>query len=422
MSGKLKKEIRLIHTDPSNNNNKYWYGLWHEDGTFISKFGRVGYDGQEKNYGVQGEDFILKKQREKEKKGYTPLRTIQNEQTNTSTTVVQDLGSIVRSQIKVGSPELSKLIERLVKANIHTIVASTSITYNATTGLFQTPLGVVTLDGINDARVLLNQLKDQYDQRNQNEITKTFGQYIRLIPHNFGMKIRLDDIITDGFFGKESDILDSLKVSYETLVNTPAVSKDGSKPKTTQQVFDVSLDLLKDPKEHKRIVDKYFATRKDQHVCRHLKPKNIYTLRIGPVWNAFEAKGKSLDNHRELWHGTRTPNLLSILKGGLKISPPNSVSKAGALFGRGLYFAIDSTKSLNYSYGYWTGGGSDSNCFMFLADVALGKYYHPKYGQSIPSGYDSSWARAHEAGVRNDEIITRNEHQCNLKYLLEFST
>ena len=89
----------------------------------------------------------------------------------------------------------------------------------------------------------------------------------------------------------------------------------------------------------------------------------------------------------------------------------------------GQSFANASTKSLNYAYGYWGGGGvRDENCFMFLADVAMGKHYVPKYGEQLPkAGYDSTWAKKNESGVQNDELIVYNTAQICPRYLIEFA-
>jgi len=58
---------------------------------------------------------------------------------------------------------------------------------------------------------------------------------------------------------------------------------------------------------------------------------------------------------------------------------------------------------------------------MFLADVAMGKYYTPSSsGYGLPkAGYDSTWAKAGTC-VMNHEMIVYNVNQCNLTYLVEF--
>ena len=49
-----------------------------------------------------------------------------------------------------------------------------------------------------------------------------------------------------------------------------------------------------------------------------------------------------------LIHGTRNPNIFSILKGGLILRPTNAVI-SGAVYGEGIYHSAHINKSLNYT-------------------------------------------------------------------------
>ena len=59
---------------------------------------------------------------------------------------------------------------------------------------------------------------------------------------------------------------------------------------------------------------------------------------------------------------------------------------------------------------------------MFLCDVMMGKSYIPgtKGCTSIPSGYDSIFAKAGQSGVMNNEMMVP-VNQSRIKYLIEFS-
>jgi poly [ADP-ribose] polymerase len=87
-----------------------------------------------------------------------------------------------------------------------------------------------------------------------------------------------------------------------------------------------------------------------------------------------------------------------------------------------MYFAPSSTKSLNYAEGYWGGGSRTQSMFMFLNDVAVGKDYTPAgtHEQLPKAGYDSTWAKAKQSGVYNDEVIVYTTDQCNPTFLCEF--
>ena len=69
-----------------------------------------------------------------------------------------------------------------------------------------------------------------------------------------------------------------------------------------EKVFELELTLV-DGKQLRRIEDKYHKTRKDMHVCSHLKVKKAFAVRIGTMATAFET-GKKVGNVHELWHGS----------------------------------------------------------------------------------------------------------------------
>jgi poly [ADP-ribose] polymerase 2/3/4 len=92
------------------------------------------------------------------------------------------------------------------------------------------------------------------------------------------------------------------------------------------------------------------------------------------------------------------------------------------MFGNGLYFSDQSTKSLNYSYGYWN-GVREPNCFMFIADVAMGNASTPSgpTRNNPPAGHDSYFAQANKSGVQNNEMIVFRTSQVQLRWLIEFA-
>jgi len=116
--------------------------------------------------------------------------------------------------------------------------------------------------------------------------------------------------------------------------------------------------------------------------------------------------------------------VLSILKQGLVVPPSNASHCCGRMFGDGVYFSDQSTKSLNYSYGYWDSGQRDQNCYMFLADVAMGNSYIPQghSSRTLPSKFNSIFAKGGVSGVTNNEMIVPSTNQCNLKFLVNFSS
>ena len=413
--------VRLIMADISSNHNKHWTGFLHDDGSITSENGRVGVTTVSNTCRGSGKHDFDKLVASKRKKGYTDLRTVATSGVQVVTPGKQDLHQLALEQIQTSSPLLTKLIKRLVEANVHQITKATQISFNSSSGLFTTPLGVVTLDGITEARDILADLTGYVQKHDYGAdcITKV-SKFLSIVPQNIGMKrLEVRTFIPDiQSIQKQNDILDSLEASYQAM-QTPAANAAAPKS-VAEKVFSVKLGLLEDPRERARIEKKYRDTRKDQHVCSHLRVKEIYLVQIESQQKAYEI-GRKVGTEMELWHGTKQANLLSILKSGLKVSPPSTARIAGKMFGNGVYFAIDSTKSLNYSYGYWD-GKTEKNCFMFLCPVSLGKYYVPagSYEHLPKSGFDSTWAKSGKSGVRNDEIIVYNNDRFDLKYLVEF--
>jgi len=79
------------------------------------------------------------------------------------------------------------------------------------------------------------------------------------------------------------------------------------------------------------------------------------------------------DNRWFLWHGTKAENVLSVLHSGLQTAPLG-VDRMGELFGKGIYFADNFSKSEGYS-GVVHGSNRQ---YIFLCEVALGKVHEVK--------------------------------------------
>lgn len=429
----LVKETRLVCADVGANNNKYWNCWLYDDGRIETEFGRIGVTSTKEFVKKSGEreydSLVAKKKKGKSGTGGERISVYTESQCVASgTTIVQSapasgsLHEIARKQISSGDPLVDKLIDRLVKENVHKITANTNVTYNVATGQFQTPLGIVTPDGIASARIHLAAINSFVVAQDfaAPALIPEVNAFLRIVPQNVGMKLNLRSLFPDNAaVQKQLDLLDGME----------AASSSPTQPTKTVQhekVFAVRMALVTGV-EFDRIKRKYKDSRSDMHVCKHLDVKTVYAVEISTMAQSF-IEGAKVGNIQEYWHGTRSANVLSILKSGLRTSPPSTAAIAGKLFGNGIYFSDQSTKSLNYAYGYWS-GGRDENCFMFLAHVAMGKAYTPTgYGNRYSGsggyphpGHDSTFAKGGESGVANNEMIVYRDNQCNLVYLVEFS-
>lgn len=415
----LIKEVKLIMTEVGTNNNKHWTGKLFDDGTWTAEWGRVGYSGDSGQW--SGEAKFNAKIKSKINKGYTELKTVGNVVASQSSGVQvkdADLHAIAKSQLLKSStnPTLDRLIARFIQANVHKITSSTQITYNSTTGLFATPLGIVTIDGLVEARNLLAQLAPKV--RNQefgNDADALLSRYLRLIPQSLGMgRFSAKSVIPDdNAVQKQNDLIDSLESSYQATITAPVLPNQPAKAQ--EQVFKVDLDVLMDQAERARL-DRFFeSSKKRMHGYDNVRVKEIYKVTIHDMHNGFE---RNTPNIEEVFHGTSQANCLSILKSGLKVSPPSTAAIAGKMFGNGLYGAKNSTKSLGYTFGRWGQGGTGDAGWLFICDFAMGKT-EVVYRSANPSrGYDSIWAKAGQS-LQNDELIVYRNSQATIKYLLE---
>ena len=432
----MTKKVMLIYVSSTGNgkggnkgnNNKFYY-IELNDEDVITRYGRVGDAGvtlSKPSVGLKGFEKLI---RSKLAKGYVEVPLdLDSDTTVIPTDGNQDVMLIALSQIN-SDDESKDLIKKLVARNIHNITSSTKITFNASTGLFKTPLGVVTKEGVDKAIELLNDLSNLVDDndkyiKNENKVRQLSESYYSIIPTIVDNLRSISGHLTSNRkLSSQYDICNALLQSLDIIKadrdkKIDEVKQDISVPK----IFDTTLKKLNDKKEFDRIVKYFEQSKNSQHgrTTSGAKIKNIYCINIASDDKAYR---DDLPNQMELWHGTKVVNILSILKSGLLMPKYSPGSVTGYMFGQGLYFAKQSSKSLNYCDGmYWNSSSrSDNKIYMFVADIAMGNYQVPSSSRSkMPdAGYDSYWAQPGKSGIMNDEMIVFKNEQIKLKYLLE---
>lgn len=407
-------------TGKPRNNYKYWNAKLFDDGNWSAEWARVGAKNPDSGTWNESDKTMDSVVRSKLKKGYSHQKTVGEAVASSGTGSIvrnSDLHSIAKAQIlKSSNPVLDRLIKRFVDANVHKITASTQITYNSTTGLFTTPLGIVTMDGLTEARDLLAKLAPRVRRRQFGTDTDAIlCQYLRIIPQSLGMKRYTTETVVpdDNAIQKQNDLIDSLESSYQAMTTTPTTVTQPTKKQ--EQVFMVDMDVLTDQSERARL-ERYFETsKKRQHGYDNVRVREIFRVNIHEMTNGFEVGTTPV---KEVFHGTSQANCLSILKSGLKVSPPSTAAIAGKMFGNGIYGAINSTKSLGYTFNRWGQGGVGDAGWLFICDFAMGKIYTTQSSCDKPSGHDSVWAKA-GYNLNNDELIVYRNRQVKVKYLLE---
>lgn len=417
----LVREARYILTNIENNNNKFWNIRLFDDNRCETHWGRVGEDGQRKTCPGSGEQFFEARCREKQGKGYQPVQTLGNG-ANAQAVQAEKLAEVAQDQIETNSPETMRLVAYLAQVNVHRILQATTMQYDTARGTFSTPLGIVTAGAIAEARRLLTDIGNfvhAQDYANACFIQK-LNDYLMLVPQNIGRgRPEPRKLYPDlEAVRAQNNLLDSLEASLQMTLSS-AEEKDAA---PAPKLFEARLNLVEDLWQIETVRRKYRATMQSRHASAHLDVKRVYAVEVGAMRRAFEEKGRAIGNVKPLWHGTKASNLLSILKSGFHIPPVNAPFVTGRMFGNGVYFSDQSTKSLNYAFGFWD-GRREENCFLFLCDVAMGREFVPVGPNAhlpVP-GFDSTFAQAGKSGVMNNEMIVYKTCQIAPRYLVEFS-
>lgn len=429
---KVIREEMLVKASVQDNNNKFWRVSVSEDYSVQVINGRIGSDGQHQplkkfNSEAEAYRFVDSKLREKERGGYKPFQGVTSAKSSGGASRLA-LEMAASEQIRTrDKDEVTDLIKRLVQANVHSILKSTDLKYDDDTGVFQTPLGVVTQVTINDARALLSKLAKhiQAADFDSSEVQELLASYLMLIPQKVGRKLTVKGVLPDqDSVEKQSGILDDLESSIVQLAELrkqQALAQQAATPQAVEQIFSCELNIVRDRAVLAEIEAFFKKGAKSMHASYGYKIKCVYELSIDSMTKAFDERGKLVGNVQRMWHGTRPGNLLSILKSGILIPRSDASWVTGRLFGDGCYGSYESTKSLNYSTGWWA-GKVEKQCFMFLIDMALGKTYVPsRTHEKLPHpGTDSTTAVPGISGIQNSELIVYKTEQVCPRYLIEF--
>jgi len=410
----------LIYVEVGENSNKVWRGSVKDDGTFIAEWGRVGNTLQSKHHCFTSvtlaRDKFERTKRQKLRKGYSEAQLVDQELLQTEVITPEELEAIAHSQIQHGrDPRAKELIRYLVKSNIHYFTSQTNITYDAASGGFTTPLGIVTPNAIAEARTYLMQIAATR-KSNRYRLRQLLSKYLRLIPQALGHKLDESQFYDIQEIQRQYEILNALEAAVQVDNQSQPVFQCGIKR--------VPGSTTEGKQTFRHINQLYKSTINQNHIAAKYKLRRVYELDIPAMREGFANKSQTIGNIKQHWHGTKASNLLSILKQGLIIPPADATHCTGRMFGNGIYGSEQSTKSLNYATNYWNPSGeSEEKVFMLLCDFAMGKEYHPQgANRQFPMpGYDSTYVAPGAASTINQESIVYSIDQVNIKYLCEFN-
>lgn len=474
------KRYTLNFTDIINNNNKYYNLELIEDvnGKFYlyTQYGRVGAGGvkeyrlcsSKSDAEVEAEKIV----KSKNKKGYVEVKLLKADvgsemgksKVETNSVSVESLKKMGVEVKEEGEPsKLHPQVQDLVK----TWFGVTQEFINLNLDTKKCPLGQLSLDQIDKAKQILEEARTQVHKKKVDklELNKLTSLYYSNIPHVLGSRInadllRFDD---DAKIDKAFDILDVFAdaksvqgvISKKNAVDSQYATLkadlefvDPSEPvwkwidamlHQTRASNHQSLGKLKTHKVfrlNRHDEDKHWiaASEKIARECGKFIPSDVYAKLLAQREDVPKEMVSLYKNANILpgWHGTRRANMIGITTKGLLIRP-SGVAHAGSMYGDGIYWAVHSTKSINYcdvNGSHWA-QGSNKTAYLFLADVAFGNQEMAKgshfYTRDKIKPNHSVWAKSGGAsGLYNDELITYTatgaDQQHKIRYIIEFET
>lgn len=473
------KRTTLNFTDIINNNNKY-YNLEVQvaksgESRIFTQYGRVGgtaakeYRMTDSQSQAEAEaDKIIKS---KTKKGYVEVKLVRADvgsevgkaKVEASTMTIE---AAKKAGVKVQEEENTSKLHVEVQDLVRTWFGVTQEFIELNLDTKKCPLGQLSLDQITKGKDILEEARKivHAAKPDVQELNSLTNQYYSNIPHNFGYArinadaLRLD---ADDKIDKAFDILDV----FNDAKNVQSVISKKSAVDSQYATLNAELEWV-DPSDptFKWLDTMIHETRASNHGgLGKIKTHKVYRVKRNNEAATFlqnaEEIAKECGKHapsevyarlvksrpdvpKELqslyqkanicpgWHGTRRANMIGITTKGLLIRP-SGVTHAGSMYGDGIYWATNSTKSINYCDvrgSYWA-QGTNKTAYLFLGDVAFGN-------QKIAGGshfftksnikpYHSVFAKAGGA-VYNDELITYSptgpQQQHALRYIIEFET
>ena len=417
-------QVMLVCTQVKNNHNKFWEGKLFKNGVY-ARWGRVDSTTTEDFWPDRGGPYFNAQMRDKMGRSKEPYVKVSIAGSVATSKAIQQAGFAETAKRDIGhggNKDVLRLLEDLAAINAHEIfsISGGSLKIGAS-GAVETGVGIVAAHTIDEARPILKRIYTALARGHTAEdFIPDLEQYLSLIPQKVGARAgwHLTFLPDVEAAIQQADFLDQLEASV------PVAAVNVELPKEKQ--FNFEMAPLTDTAEIARITKYYESTKQSRHPSSKLRIKRIFTVGFRDMAEDFET-GKKVGNICELWHGTRTHNLLSLFSKNVLIPKQNDgIHINGRNFGNGFYMSDQSTKSANYSYGYWE-GAQERRCFMLLVDAALGKQYVPLKDNEArtwgrpPAGFDSVFAKPGFSGpIVNNEFIVYQTDRVNPKYLVEF--
>lgn len=451
----------LNKTDLTGGNNKYYQIEAHvskdkKKFRLYSRYGRVGHGGTEEERippqdqaSLEAAFESLKAEKTSSRKGYVEVQmasTKMGSSVNNSRILSDDIkrDKIVDSdgdkKEKKDAPTLSshvqKLVNRLFEEAGQAVRSSLSGSLQTTA---ENPLGTLTLTQINQGKSVLQEIQDLLTKKPKfidsiasdvlilsNRLYSAIPQVMEHRPKKSDGEKAMDEWLKKMALNN-ADKLDKQTELLDLLADVQGMVGGFATDDVVKKYNEIGCEYVPvettDPSFKK--VKEYFESSRSRHHSWKSNIVRLWRVSIKGQKDKHVSHMKDVGNIQPLFHGSGPQNILGICKHGLLMRPPG-VYITGSMFGNGLYFADQSSKSEQYAFGRYGGGsGRGDTFFMFVADVALGKikkYQNPQsHLVEAPRGYHSVQGEAGSSLIHN-EFIVYDIKQHLLQYLIEFST
>jgi poly [ADP-ribose] polymerase len=435
-------------TDMTGGNNKFYVIELHKSGDrfrIYSCYGRTGTPGKKEERIPHGSEYYARREyeaikREKLRK-YTEVKlaaTSKGSEVGNSRILSDDikkdkLVSPTLTNTPRLDPEIEMLVNRLYQEAGNG--CKTQLDGSLKTSV-ENPLGTLTLSQIREGKDILQQVNNLLVEKPslintiETEVVTLTNEFYSAIPQAIPLRPRGEEARQEWlkkYSLNNQTILDDKFDLLDLLSDVEGMIKGFGTNDVATRYSEIGAHFEYCPRASKefQIVKEFVENTQSRHHSWRLGVKNVWAVEIKAQKSAnHQTHMESVGNIKALFHGSGPANILGICKKGLLLRPPG-VYITGSMFGNGLYFADQSTKSSQYSFGRFGGNrGTGGSYFMFVTDVALGKikeYYNAQsHLREAPSGYNSVMGKA-GGGLIHNEFIVYNTKQQEIKYLVEFT-
>jgi poly [ADP-ribose] polymerase len=400
------RTLKLIMVT-AENNNKYYEMRENDNDTFTVQYGRVGGTYSTATYPVASWD---KKFREKVSKGYVDQTHLYADSTATP-----DASTIKNPSVRTLMARLMELANLSIFQNY--VVTAQQVTRKQVETAQQVLDELAALVTLNlDTAVFNNKLLDLF-KTIPRKMGKVHDHLVLQTPQSADDLQSLHDQLAS-----EQDTLDVMRGQVE-------LAQSQLTPEETPVSLLDSMNLTVEP-----VTDKRALTLIKQMMGPDVdKFDAAFSVKQAATEIAFDRYVQQRPNPKTqlLWHGSRSENWMSILKTGLLLRPANAVI-TGKMFGYGIYFADQFSKSLNYTslHGSVWAKGSQQEAYLAIYEVHVGEQFLIKQHEgwhmsldkkgleNVKPTYDSVFA-CRGVSLQKNEFIVYHPAQCTVRYIVK---